>query len=341
MKSKLFIISNESIYHSQNNFFCDNLDMKSTPEGLNNSFDISIIARSSKKIRAHKIDLKNIRICKNIFSFIFSIFRSFKNKNSRYLLISISPFTFISCVILAILRKKPIVFLRSDGYEEYRAIFGFAGPIIYHFMFFIVSKISRLIGCGDKVLRNQRGHIVYPSQLSEKWFLNKSEPDLAKIKLLYIGRIRVEKGVFFFLNMMKEINQDITLTVVGKEKIFEEKNYRENISFHDIETSDDRLINYYDNHNIFVLPSYTEGYPMVILESLARERPIIIFNEIEHIVGNRKGIFISNRSIESFLDKVNYIKDNYKKIQEEMKKNNLPSKKEFLIELKKSILNQS
>ena len=208
-------------------------------------------------------------------------------------------------------------------------------------MFFIVSKISRLIGCGDKVLRNQRGHIVYPSQLSEKWFLNKSEPDLAKVKLLYIGRIRVEKGVFFFLNMMKEINQDITLTVVGKEKIFEEKNYRENISFHDIETSDDRLINYYDNHNIFVLPSYTEGYPMVILESLARERPIIIFNEIEHIVGNRKGIFISNRSIESFLDKVNYIKDNYKKIQEEMKKNNLPSKKEFLIELKKSILNQS
>ncbi len=341
MKSKLFIISNESIYHSQNNFFCDNLDMKSTPEGLNNSFDISIIARSSKKIRAHKIDLKNIRICKNIFSFIFSIFRSFKNKNSRYLLISISPFTFISCVILAILRKKPIVFLRSDGYEEYRAIFGFAGPIIYHFMFFIVSKISRLIGCGDKVLRNQRGHIVYPSQLSEKWFLNKKEPDLAKVKLLYIGRIKVEKGVFFFLNMMKEINQDITLTVVGKEKLFEEKNYRENISFHDIETSDDRLINYYDNHNIFVLPSYTEGYPMVILESLARERPIIIFNEIEHIVGNRKGIFISNRSTESFLDKVNYIKDNYKKIQEEIKKNNLPSKKEFLIELKKSILNQS
>ena len=341
MKSKLFIISNESIYHSQNNFFCDNLDMKSTPEGLNNSFDISIIARSSKKIRAHKIDLKNIRIFKNIFSFIFSIFRSFKNKNSRYLLISISPFTFISCVILAILRKKPIVFLRSDGYEEYRAIFGFAGPIIYHFMFFIVSKISRLIGCGDKVLRNQRGHIVYPSQLSEKWFLNKKEPDLAKVKLLYIGRIKVEKGVFFFLNMMKEINQDITLTVVGKEKLFEEKNYRENISFHDIETSDDRLINYYDNHNIFVLPSYTEGYPMVILESLARERPIIIFNEIEHIVGNRKGIFISNRSTESFLDKVNYIKDNYKKIQEEIKKNNLPSKKEFLIELKKSILNQS
>ena len=54
MQKKLFIISNESIFYSQNSFFCDNLDMKSTPEGLEKSFDINIIARRSKNLRKNQ-----------------------------------------------------------------------------------------------------------------------------------------------------------------------------------------------------------------------------------------------------------------------------------------------
>ena len=46
---KLFIISNESIYVNNNKYFCDNLDMKSTPEGLESSFEVNIIARKSKE----------------------------------------------------------------------------------------------------------------------------------------------------------------------------------------------------------------------------------------------------------------------------------------------------
>ena len=89
MQNKLFIISNESIFHSQNSFFCDNLDMKSTPEGLKQKFDINIIARSSRKERSHKINIEKIKIHGNILEFLFSIFKSFKEKNSKYLIISI------------------------------------------------------------------------------------------------------------------------------------------------------------------------------------------------------------------------------------------------------------
>ena len=55
---KLFIISNESIYQVENKYFCDNLDMKSTPEGLESSIEVNIIARKSKKPRFHEIDVK-------------------------------------------------------------------------------------------------------------------------------------------------------------------------------------------------------------------------------------------------------------------------------------------
>ena len=341
MKKKLFIISNESIFYSQNSFFCDNLDMKSTPEGLEKSFDINIIARRSKKERAHKINIKNINIYNNIFSFLFSIFRSLKVNNCKYLLISITPFTFFACIMLALFRKKPIVFLRSDGYEEYRSILGFLGPSIYHFMFFMVSKLSSLIGCGEKVLRRKKGQVVFPSQLTEKWFLNNKNANLSNIKLLYVGRIRIEKGIFSLFEIMKKVKQDITLSVVGMEKSSDKKNEQKNINIYEIETLEEKLINYYDEHNIFVLPSYTEGYPMVILESLARQRPVIIFDEIKHVIGDKKGIFVSKRNTESFIEKINYIKNNYNKIQKDIKNNDLPLKQDFLKKLENSIFNAS
>ena len=46
---------------------------------------------------------------------------------------------------------------------------------------------------------------------------------------------------------------------------------------------------------------------MVILESLSRHRPVIIFKEIEHVIKNRKGIFVSNRDNASLLETINYI----------------------------------
>ena len=77
---------------------------------------------------------------------------------------------------------------------------------------------------------------------------------------------------------------------------------------------------------------------MVILEALARRRPIIIFNNIEHIIGDKKGIFVSKRNFINFFGTLNHIKKNYKKIQKEMKKNKLPIYKDFIEKLSQSIL---
>ena len=47
MKKKLFIFSNESIFLQEGKFFCDNIDLKSTPEGLNKKFDINLFGKKS------------------------------------------------------------------------------------------------------------------------------------------------------------------------------------------------------------------------------------------------------------------------------------------------------
>ena len=39
---------------------------------------------------------------------------------------------------------------------------------------------------------------------------------------------------------------------------------------------------------------------MVLLEALARRRPVIIFEEIEHVIGDKKGIFVAKRNFLNF-----------------------------------------
>ncbi len=327
---KLFIISNESIFKYEKNFFCDNIDLKSTPEGLSTKFQINIIGRLSQKIRSHRISIKNIKTYSNIFTYISGIFSSFKDEDTKYLIISISPFTFAACILIKLFKKKPIVYLRSDGYGEYKAILGFFGPAIYHLMFSIVSKISLLVSCRKYILRNKPGEILSPSQITTPWLMNHKEVVINKPKLLYVGRIKKEKGIYSLLSLVKEVNTDLTLSIVGAEKNLLTPIVQNNVTVHEVENNEQNLIKFYDDHDIFVLPSYTEGHPMALLEALSRLRPVIIFKDIDHVVGNKKGIFIADRNSISFFEKINYIKKNYLNIQQEMKMNKLPTKEEFL-----------
>ena len=244
--------------------------------------------------------------------------------------------TFLISLFLKILGRKPIVYLRSDGYGEYKAIFGKIGPLIYHFMFSITGAISNLISCRNYILRGKKGKIISPSQLDSVWLRQPKNIEIKNFKLLYVGRLRVEKGIFALSELIRN-KRDISLTVIGAEKGRHNKINQSNIKIYPTQSNKTKLIKCYDDHNIFVLPSFTEGHPMVLLEALARRRPVIIFDEIKHVIGDKKGIFVTKRNFLNFFGTLNYIKKNYKKIQKDMKKNKLPSYKEFIEKFAKLI----
>ena len=326
----LVIIDNEKISKKNNSFYCDNFEAKIS-EDFNKDFSVTLIARKSKINRARQINLEKIETASNILSFLFNIFKTFKQNKTNYLIISISPYTFFSYLFLFLFRKKIFVYLRSDGYEEYKAILGLFGPIIYGLMFKIVTFKSNVITCQEKLFTKRKSNIVFPSELNSFWFDNKQKSLLDKPRLLYVGRVKVEKGIFDLLKIFNEIEIDTQLSIVGRAESVHSNNKK--VSFVGYISDPTALIKIYDNHNIFILPSFTEAHPKVIDESLARARPVIIFEETKHIIQNRKGIFVSKRNVKSFLETIDFIMKNYMNIQESMVNNQLPTKKEFILRM--------
>ena len=326
----LVIIDNEKISKKNNSFYCDNFEAKIS-EDFNKVFNVTIIARKSKINRACQIKLERIEIASNIYSFLFNIFKTFKKNKTNYLIVAINPYTFFSYLFLFFFRKKIFVYLRSDGHEEYKAILGFIGPTIYHVMFTIVTLKSIIITCQERLFTKRKSNIVFPSGLNSFWLDNIQKPLLDKPRLLYVGRIKVEKGIFSLLKIFDEVKVDAQLSIVGRTESLKSNNKK--VSFIGHRYDLDALIKIYDNHNIFILPSFTEAHPKVIDESLARMRPVIIFEEIQHVIQYRKGIFVSKRNVKSLLETIDFVMKNYTNIQESMTKNKLPTKKEFISQI--------
>ena len=328
---KLIIISNEKASTSKEKIYCDNIDMKSIPEGLSKNYEVLMISRKSNTKRFHQINVEKIKLANNIFTFLFRILKTFKYKEANYLIVSITPYTFFSYLLLFIFRKKIFVYLRSNGYEEYKYILGFIGPFLFHIMFTIVSWKANLISCRSHLLKGKSGKIVAPSQLSKKWFLSHQKPNLNKVKLLYVGRIKAEKGIFSLLEIFQNLKMDVNLSIVGVGKNdSENKVNQKNVNVIDFENKNDSIIKVYDSHNIFVLPSFTEGHPQVVDESLSRLRPVIVFEEISHVIGDRKGIFVSKRNPISLSKTISHIIANYYSIEKKIMQNILPTKDNFL-----------
>jgi glycosyltransferase involved in cell wall biosynthesis len=128
--------------------------------------------------------------------------------------------------------------------------------------------------------------------------------------------------------MFDEIKTKFEFSIVGNLKKYKLSN--NNINLINYVSDTKKLINIYDRNNITILPSYTEGSPNVVNESLSRKRPVIIFEDIDYIIKDKKGIFVSKRDPKSFSETAKNIIDNYGDIQKEMEKNVLPTKKNMI-----------
>jgi glycosyltransferase involved in cell wall biosynthesis len=333
-KKKIIILSNDRIFHKKF-FYTSNNDLNTILESFKNK-EIYLIARKSYK--KYEFKLNQFNKSKNIYLKNYTKIKSLFTKDVRYyniLMISVTPFNvfiFFYFKYFLNLKLKGYVYLRSDGYREYKKKFGIIGTIIYHYLYSIVKNNLKIISCSSNFTNTNNYIRVFPSELNSFWKKNIKKPFLEEVRLLYIGRFRIEKGVFSLLNLLKKVRLKYIFYSLG---YYKNLRLNKKIYFKKNTTSREILRSYYDKTNIFILPSYTEGYPKVLLESLSRMRPIIIFDDIKHVKKNFYGVFVCKRDPKELENMIEFIIINYKKIQNKMLQNKLPTRKMFQNKLSK------
>lgn len=342
-KDKISVFSNDNFYYKNQTLFYQNKNTFTLIDLLRDKFKINLISRKNKLKTINKKKFFSLHH-ENFFSLIKKIINKEKCK---FFFISITPFNFFYFLILKFLfvkKERIYLFLRSDGFKEYQIKFSYFGYLFYFFMFKIFCSSSNVLSCSRYFEKLKNFKILLPSELDKFWLKKDFSRKInKKISLLYVGRFRKEKGYSSLISIFKKTNKiledyHLSLTLVGAEK--KEKLKEKNIKFIKQVNNKKKLKKIYDSHQIFVLPSYTEGYPQVILESFSRKKPVIIFNEIKFLKKiYPKGLFVSDRNEIDFTKTIKYILLNYSKIINKINKIKLTSKNNYKINLIKQLQN--
>ena len=141
----------------------------------------------------------------------------------------------------------------------------------------------------------------------------------SEFNILFVGRVSTLKGVNEllegFIALCKENPSiKIKLDLIGdvevsfKKKLEEQlanSNLLSKVSFHGRVSFGEKLFDFYKRSHLFVLPSYTEGFPRVIWESALFSNPIIVTNVggIPDLIKHEKhALLINPRDSNSLFD---------------------------------------
>lgn len=220
------------------------------------------------------------------------------------------------CFVVKIFGKKVIVRKFGPSFERY----------------YPQMSVSRQKMClkalykADLIFQETKEGIVYLQNILGKtnnivWFPNVRKPQIKrkdasiyKKRLCFISHILKTKGIGEIIEMADKLPSDYTIDLYGGCRNGEYKNFdfkSHNIQYHG-EINKECVIKELLSHDILLLPSYTEGYPGIVLEAMSVGVPSIASNVggIPEIIENGvNGILIEPRNVNSLINAVLSITD--------------------------------
>ncbi|MBP8689419.1 glycosyltransferase family 4 protein [Patescibacteria group bacterium] len=186
------------------------------------------------------------------------------------------------------------------------------------------------------------GPTIYNSyDFTNKEFKYKSKPKI--LKLIFVGRIIKSKGIYELINackLLSENNVKYILTIIGDgsereniEEYIRKHNLRNNVEIKG-ELSYEQVQKEYTKNDIFISPSYSEGFGRTCLEALANNLIVIATDAggTREIIPKNKLIKLNELSPEIIAEHIISSWNNWEEEQKEFAKIFQNAKEKFNIQ---------
>lgn len=275
------------------------------------------------------IDMVQIVNKHHLSRFVYTLFLPFINRRliRECSLIRVSHLLgMIPAIIAKIFFKKPIVFNYGYDYEGFAKL---EKKYLRAFIFKILKGISLKFADGvictnRKIFQELKTKCkaveFIPNRVDTELFkpvVKKTDDDYFHI--LFVGRLEEQKNIF---NLIKAIgsqgSQKIKVILVGRgsrENEIKNEALKNHLNFQiENHVGNDKMPAWYNWADLFILPSYKEGSPKVLLEAMSCGSVCLVSDIPENldIVKNEVNGFVCQRdakSIESSIKKIILRKD--------------------------------
>jgi len=148
----------------------------------------------------------------------------------------------------------------------------------------------------------------------------KAQPLPFEGRFLYVGRLSAEKNLMLLLKAFKTCPQ-YRLTIIGQGPAFEKLKQQApaNVSFLG-HIANDKLGQYYQDHNVFILPSLKEPWGLVVEEALYYGLPTLVSTHvgarIDLVEQYQAGLVFEPNNVEDLLAAIKQVEIDFAKLQQ-------------------------
>lgn len=141
-------------------------------------------------------------------------------------------------------------------------------------------------------------------------------------RILYVGRLELLKGIQYLLQAFSSIKgRNFSLTLVGP--ILPEikpilKQYNDDRIEIVGAVSQDSLVSYYQQADLFVFPSINDAFGLVVLEAMACGVPVVTTDHScghDLVTDGKDGFVVPSRDAEAIKEKIEILLDDHERLQ--------------------------